>query len=340
LGRLRTYTAGGATTEFLYDGDRLVGEYNTSGALLRRYVHGPGIDEPLVWYEGSGTSDRRHLIADERGSIVATTGSSPAIYAYGPYGEPSNWSGARFRYTGQIMLPELQLYHYKARAYSPREGRFLQTDPVGYGENLNLYAYVRNDPLNHFDPLGWYECRLSDAECTVIEADRQTLLAAAEHASALSRTTADALRNGNELTAEQRGLVDAFEEHFGRDANSRLLNRLADRIDRVAEFWSDEGPAVVRRADRRDRYSANTAAYQRTFEAAPNIYVNGPVYFAENSIPARAGILFHEGAHKELGYADYGVRGYAWHPEYRSLGIRQRWINADSIACYVLRPCY
>ncbi|HEX8482908.1 MAG TPA: hypothetical protein VF650_13480 [Allosphingosinicella sp.] len=39
--------------------------------MLRRYVHGPGTDEPLVWYEGSGTSDRRFLHTDERGSVGA-----------------------------------------------------------------------------------------------------------------------------------------------------------------------------------------------------------------------------------------------------------------------------
>ncbi|HEV2078763.1 MAG TPA: hypothetical protein VGR19_02535 [Allosphingosinicella sp.] len=35
----------------------------------RRYVHGPGVDEPLVTYEGFGTTNRRSLHADERGSI-------------------------------------------------------------------------------------------------------------------------------------------------------------------------------------------------------------------------------------------------------------------------------
>ena len=35
--------------------------------------------------------------------------------------------------TGQQWLPELGMYHYKARIYSPTLGRFLQTDPIGYG---------------------------------------------------------------------------------------------------------------------------------------------------------------------------------------------------------------
>jgi RHS repeat-associated protein len=135
-----------------------VAEYNASNTLVRRYVHGPGADAPVVWYEGASTSDRRFLHANDQGSIIAVSNSSGATIetqAYGPYGEPQKLTGSRFRYTGQILISELGIYHYKARAYAPKWGRFFQTDPIGYeGGDLNIYAYVGNDPVNNTDPTG------------------------------------------------------------------------------------------------------------------------------------------------------------------------------------------
>ena len=154
-------TAGStATSNLLYDGVDLVAEYDAANVLQRRYVHGPGVDEPLVVYEGATTAAtaKSWLYADHLGSIIGTanaTGTSTAVYSYGPYGEPNTLTGQRFRYTGQQLIKELGLYYYKARFYSPALGRFLQTDPIGMADDLNLYAYVGGNPVNRIDPTGF-----------------------------------------------------------------------------------------------------------------------------------------------------------------------------------------
>jgi RHS repeat-associated protein len=156
LGRLYEVAGTSGTTRFLYDGDALVAEYSSAGALTARYVHGSnaGADDPLIWYGGGVT---HWLHADHQGSIVAMTNGSGAlssIDAYDEWGIPNATNAGRFQYTGQAWLSELGLYYYKARMYSPTLGRFIQTDPLGYEGGINLYEYVEDDPIDGTDPTG------------------------------------------------------------------------------------------------------------------------------------------------------------------------------------------
>ena len=177
---LRGQAIAGATTSLAYDGTDLIAEYNSAGTLLRRYVHGPGVDEPLVVYEGSATTNKTWLYADHLGTIVGqanSAGTSTAIYRYGPFGEPDVTTGQRFCYTGQPLIGPLGLYYYKARFYAPTLGRFLKTDPIGYADDLNLYAYVGNNPTNFADPTGWSAAETASLSGTLSDDPKPLLLA-------------------------------------------------------------------------------------------------------------------------------------------------------------------
>lgn len=169
--RLYQLVSGSATTRWAYDGLNMIAEYNGSNAILRSHVFAPGVDAPIVTYEGSAISNttRRYLSADERGSIIAVSGASAikiATNGYDEYGIPqspaSSTAGTtgqgtingRFGYTGQAWLSEVGVYYYKARMYSPTLGRFMQTDPIRTSGGINFYTYVANDPVNFRDPSG------------------------------------------------------------------------------------------------------------------------------------------------------------------------------------------
>ena len=148
----------GTVTRYVYAGDTVIAEYDGLDQLQARYVPGPGLDRPVLMDRG-GTLSYYHY--DGTGSVVAATDAFGVVaenYAYGPYGESADGDliGNPYRYTGRRLDAETGLYYYRARYYSVTLGRFLQPDPAGFVDGLNLYAYVGNDPLNFVDPSGLF----------------------------------------------------------------------------------------------------------------------------------------------------------------------------------------
>jgi RHS repeat-associated protein len=160
LGRRVEKKVDGFSTRYVYDGAHVIAEYDGNNNLLRKYMYGPGIDQPVCMIEVADANAVYYYHFDALGSVVALSdaaGDTVQTYEYSVYGEvavedanhtnPYMFAGVRFdRETG--------LYYNRARYYHPFVGRFLQTDPIADG--MNVYAYCGNNSLNRVDPSGLY----------------------------------------------------------------------------------------------------------------------------------------------------------------------------------------
>jgi RHS repeat-associated protein len=169
--RIEKKVDGTTQVKYVYDGDHIIAEYNNAGTLLRKYVHGPCVDEPICMIEAGGAYAGTHYYHyDALGSCVAMTNSAgnvAQLYEYSVYGQVAASDADhpnRFMFTGREFDKDTGLYHYRARYYHPEIGRFLQTDPIGYGDGMNRYRYCRNGPVALCDPTGTDSCEIRRAE--------------------------------------------------------------------------------------------------------------------------------------------------------------------------------
>jgi len=187
--RLKTALQGTATTAYSYDGDgrrvkkvqgsaTTVFVYDAQGQLAAEYSTQPETDIRCTTC---------YLTADHLGSTRlmtdGTTGLPKALHDYLPFGEeiPSGIGGRsalygtdspRQRFTGKERDTETGLDYFGARYLSAAQGRFTTVDPVTITpermadpQQLNAYAYVRNNPLRLIDPTG-EELKCTDTSTT------------------------------------------------------------------------------------------------------------------------------------------------------------------------------
>ena len=157
LGRRTSRTAEGVTTNFLHDGDNVVLDRASDGAVID-YLNGIGIDEKLRQSSGGGAL---YFMNDHLRSTIALTdaaGGAVERLQYEAYGESANSQFTRYGFTGRERDAATGLIYYRARWYDPQQGRFLSEDPAGAErEAPNLYGYVQFNPINRSDPFGlWY----------------------------------------------------------------------------------------------------------------------------------------------------------------------------------------
>jgi RHS repeat-associated protein len=169
---------------YLWDGGKLLEEFNASSMVLRKYTWGldlAGLSGSVNSLEGAGTvggllAHHDTALATARDFVYLYDGNGnvgqvvePAtatIYAkheYDPFGgyRFSSQSGLyypdysfTFQFSTKQFDVETNFGYWGERYYLPEYGRWASQDPIGDGGGANLYGFVGNDPTDRYDPFG------------------------------------------------------------------------------------------------------------------------------------------------------------------------------------------
>jgi len=165
-------TVNAETTHFIYDGAKLIGEYNSDGSVKNEYIYLDNIPVGVIprGYPQDGIKyiHTDHLgtprrLADENGAIVWSWESK----AFGD-DEAVGIVEFNLRFAGQYFDDETSTHYNINRDYNPKTGRYLQSDPIGFDGGVNSYGYVGGNPLGAVDEMGLYADVIFEREKQVL----------------------------------------------------------------------------------------------------------------------------------------------------------------------------
>jgi RHS repeat-associated protein len=160
----RSRNDGTTTTGYNWEaGFNVIEEEDSGGTLTDTFVQGPGrsVGPIVADVSGSdpGSGSYRYYFEDNVGSTRRLRDGSKASlgqYEYDPYGSDYSVSGAAVthKFSGHVWDETTKLYFAPYRYYAPDVARWLGRDPLGMVNGLNIYAYVKENPVLFQDPLG------------------------------------------------------------------------------------------------------------------------------------------------------------------------------------------
>ncbi|MEW5753701.1 RHS repeat domain-containing protein, partial [Pseudomonas lactis] len=164
FGRRISKTVDDKTTEFFWQGDKLIAEHHAE--RHRSYLYEPDSFRPLALLEGFGPKETKpyHYQLDHLGTPQELTNPEGEIIwsaHYRAYGQIARLDVGKvdnpLRFQGQYFDQESGLHYNRHRYYNPDIGRYLTPDPVKLAGGINGYRYVPN-PTGWVDPLGLNSC--------------------------------------------------------------------------------------------------------------------------------------------------------------------------------------
>ncbi len=176
LAEVKKYENGNliSDTRYIRAGFLPVQERDASNNLMREYTwgldYGDGIGGLLNNLKQGGL-DYSYLY-DGKGNVSALIDASQnavATYTYGPFGELMAKTGSLnqpYMFSTKGYDPEMGLSYYGYRFYNPSTGKWITRDPIGEAGGINLYGFVKNNPVNLVDPLGLYG--IGDLLCDLV----------------------------------------------------------------------------------------------------------------------------------------------------------------------------